>query len=141
MPDPERCQAEAAHQSTWRALTGSPSPAQPRDRAAQRAYSADELGQSADPADQARPAGAPGHPARPPADPGRQPADPGRQLADACTGWLIRGDTLFEAADRGRSSYLTELPDRDWRWGTATARQRLLHRLTMVAALPRTSPS
>jgi hypothetical protein len=25
------------------------------------------------------------------------------------------------------------LPDRDWRWGTATARQRLRHRLSAVA--------
>jgi hypothetical protein len=27
------------------------------------------------------------------------------------------------------------LPDEDWRWGTATARERLLHRLAVVAAL------
>ena len=27
------------------------------------------------------------------------------------------------------------LPDENWRWGIATARQRLLHRLTVVAAL------
>ena len=62
-------------------------------------------------------------------------ADPGGQLADACAGWLIRGDALVERARRGSPGYLTQLPHKDWRWGTATARQRLLHRLTAVAAL------
>ena len=62
-------------------------------------------------------------------------ADPGGQLADACAGWLIRGDALVEHARRGPAGYLARLPHEDWRWGTATARQRLLHRLTVVAAL------
>jgi len=62
-------------------------------------------------------------------------AGPDGNLADACAGWLIRGDALVERAGRGRSAHLMRLPDEDWRWGTATARQRLLHRLTVVAAL------
>jgi len=62
-------------------------------------------------------------------------ADPGGELADACAGWLIRGDALVERAKRGASDRLARLPEQDWRWGTATARQRLLHRLTAVAAL------
>ena len=56
-------------------------------------------------------------------------------LAEACAGWLIRGDALVERAHRGRADQLARLPDEDWRWGTATARQRLLHRLAVVAAL------
>src|SRR5450755_4257446 len=47
-------------------------------------------------------------------------ADPGGQLADACAGWLIRGDALVERARRGSPGYLTQLPHKDWRWGTAT---------------------
>ena len=56
-------------------------------------------------------------------------------LAEACAGWLIRGDALVERAHRGRADQLARLPDEDWRWGTATARQRLLLRLAVVAAL------
>jgi len=56
-------------------------------------------------------------------------------LAEACAGWLIWGDGLVERADRGQADQLARLPEEDWRWGTATARQRLLHRLTVVAAL------
>ena len=59
----------------------------------------------------------------------------GGDLAEACAGWLIRGDGLVERAQRGRADQLARLPDEDWRWGTATARQRLLHRLAVVAAL------
>jgi len=62
-------------------------------------------------------------------------ADPDGQLADACAGWLLRGDVLVERARRGTPGYLTQLPHKDWTWGTATARQRLLHRLTAVTAL------
>jgi hypothetical protein len=54
-------------------------------------------------------------------------------LADACAGWLIRGDALVERAHRGTADFLARVPDRDWTWGTATARQRLLHRLGVVA--------
>jgi hypothetical protein len=56
-------------------------------------------------------------------------------LAEACAGWLIWGDGLVERAHRGQADQLARLPEEDWRWGTATARQRLLHRLTVVAAL------
>jgi Ser/Thr protein kinase RdoA (MazF antagonist) len=55
-------------------------------------------------------------------------------LADAWAGWLIRGDALVERTERDGSVQLMRLPDDDWEWGTATARQRLLHRLTVVAA-------
>ena len=60
--------------------------------------------------------------------------DPAGDLADACAGWLIRGDGLVERAHRGRTDRLALVAAGDWRWGTATARQRLLHRLTVVAA-------
>jgi hypothetical protein len=56
-------------------------------------------------------------------------------LAEACAGWLIWGDGLVERAHRGQADQLARLPEEDWCWGTATARQRLLHRLTVVAAL------
>jgi hypothetical protein len=68
-------------------------------------------------------------------------ADPSGQLADACAGWLIRGDALVERARRGPPGYLTQLPRKDWSWGTATARQRLLHRLTAVAVLAADHPA
>lgn len=67
-------------------------------------------------------------------------ADPGGQLADACAGWLIRGDALVERARRGPPGYLTQLPHKDWSWGTATARQRLLHRLATVATIAANHP-
>ncbi len=60
--------------------------------------------------------------------------EPGDGLADACAGWLIRGDALVERAERTGSVHLMRMPQDDWEWGTATARQRLLHRLTVVAA-------
>jgi Phosphotransferase enzyme family len=63
------------------------------------------------------------------------------QLADACAGWLIRGDALVERARRGTPGYLTQLLHTDWSWGTATARQRLLHRLNAVAALAANDPA
>ncbi|HEX3593310.1 MAG TPA: hypothetical protein VHV74_27105 [Pseudonocardiaceae bacterium] len=62
---------------------------------------------------------------------GTPPAD----LTDACAGWLIRGDALVEKAYRGTADHLAGATTRDWPWGTATARQRLLHRLAVVAAL------
>ncbi|MEU1125354.1 aminoglycoside phosphotransferase family protein [Streptomyces sp. NPDC005899] len=54
-------------------------------------------------------------------------------LADACAGWLIRGDALVQRAHRGATDHLARLPREDWTWGTATARQRLAHRLGVVA--------
>jgi hypothetical protein len=67
-------------------------------------------------------------------------AEPGGRLADACAGWLLRGDALVERARRGQPGYLTQLSDRDWSWGTATARQRLLHRLTTVTTVAAGQP-
>ncbi|MFD6276688.1 phosphotransferase family protein [Streptomyces sp. NPDC060209] len=58
---------------------------------------------------------------------------PDAGLADACAGWLIRGDALVERARRGTVDHLARVPDEDWEWGTATARQRLVHRLGVVA--------
>ncbi|MGI5262070.1 aminoglycoside phosphotransferase family protein [Streptomyces angustmyceticus] len=54
-------------------------------------------------------------------------------LTDACAGWLLRGDALVQRAHRGTVDHLARIPDRDWKWGTATARQRLAHRLGVVA--------
>lgn len=54
-------------------------------------------------------------------------------LADACVGWLIRGNSLVPRAQRGSTDYLARVARRDWHWGTATVRGRLLHRLAVVA--------
>ncbi|MEU4539961.1 hypothetical protein AB0G15_34475 [Streptosporangium sp. NPDC023825] len=62
-------------------------------------------------------------------------AEPQGDLADACIGWLLRGDALVERARRDGSDHLARTAERDWRWGTATARQRLLHRLGVVGEL------
>ncbi|MEV4926549.1 phosphotransferase [Streptomyces roseoverticillatus] len=56
-------------------------------------------------------------------------------LTDACAGWLLRGDALVQRAQRGTIDHLGEIPDRDWGWGTATARQRLAHRLRIVGQM------
>ncbi|GAA2068729.1 hypothetical protein GCM10009801_17280 [Streptomyces albiaxialis] len=56
-------------------------------------------------------------------------------LTDACAGWLLRGDALVQRAYRGTTDHLALLPGQDWEWGTATARQRLVHRLGVVAAM------
>ncbi|MFD6987309.1 phosphotransferase family protein [Streptomyces sp. NPDC059943] len=61
--------------------------------------------------------------------------EPEGELADACAGWLIRGDALVERARRGTADQLARLTREDWTWGTATARQRLLHRLEVVARM------
>jgi hypothetical protein len=57
------------------------------------------------------------------------------ELADACAGWLIRGDALVARAHRGKTDYLARIPHQDWTWGTATARERLLHRLAVMAQM------
>ncbi|MGW2102796.1 phosphotransferase [Streptomyces olivaceoviridis] len=57
------------------------------------------------------------------------------QLADACTGWLLRGDALVERARRESTDHLARIPHRGWKWGTATARQRLVHRLGVVSQM------
>ncbi|WP_405889306.1 aminoglycoside phosphotransferase family protein [Streptomyces sp. NBC_00133] len=56
-------------------------------------------------------------------------------LADACAGWLLRGDALVARAHRGTTDHLARIPDRDWKWGTVTARQRLVHRLGVVSRM------
>jgi hypothetical protein len=56
-------------------------------------------------------------------------------LADACAGWLLQGDALVQQAHRGKTDYLALAVRRDWRWGTATARQRLAYRLGVVAQI------
>ena len=65
--------------------------------------------------------------------------EPAGDLTDACVGWLISGDALVERALRGTpehpSAHLTAVLQQDWTWGTATARQRLAHRLAVVAGL------
>jgi hypothetical protein len=62
-------------------------------------------------------------------------ADVHGELADACAGWLIRGDALVARAHRGTTEHLVRIPHEDWTWGTATARERVLHRLGVVAQL------
>lgn len=61
---------------------------------------------------------------------------PDGDLADACAGWLIRGDALVQRAFREGPDHLAAALRADWQWGTATARQRLVHRLGVVAAMP-----
>lgn len=56
-------------------------------------------------------------------------------LTEACIGWLLRGDALVERAERGAADRLARLTGADWRWGTVTARERLLHRLGAVTEL------
>lgn len=61
-------------------------------------------------------------------------------VVDACAGWLIRGDALVERAHRGTVDHLDRLLRKDWRWGTVSARERLLYRLGVVAVLAREHP-
>jgi tRNA A-37 threonylcarbamoyl transferase component Bud32 len=56
-------------------------------------------------------------------------------LVDACAGWLLRADGLVGRALRGTADRWSQLLEQDWTWGTATARQRLLHRLLVVGQL------
>lgn len=58
-------------------------------------------------------------------------------LADACAGWLIRGDALVERAHRGSVDHLARVPTKDFEWGYISARERLVHRLDVVAGLTR----
>jgi aminoglycoside phosphotransferase (APT) family kinase protein len=59
--------------------------------------------------------------------------EPASDLADACAGWLIQGDALVQRAHRDSVDHLARVIQRDWRWGTITARRRLLHRTAVVA--------
>ncbi|MDP9241168.1 MAG: aminoglycoside phosphotransferase family protein [Actinomycetota bacterium] len=56
-------------------------------------------------------------------------------IGDACVAWLIRGDSLVEMALRDGTDHLAAAAYADWKWGTATARQRLKHRLGVVAGV------
>ncbi|MFE5211105.1 aminoglycoside phosphotransferase family protein [Streptomyces sp. NPDC056600] len=58
-------------------------------------------------------------------------------LADACAGWLIQGDALVERAHRGTADQLARVPVEDFAWGYISARERLVHRLVVVAGLTR----
>ncbi|MFD0020025.1 phosphotransferase family protein [Streptomyces sp. NPDC058382] len=58
-------------------------------------------------------------------------------LADACTGWLIQGDALVERAHRGTVDQLARIPTEDFEWGYVSARERLVHRLGVVADMTR----
>ncbi|MFI1658089.1 phosphotransferase family protein [Streptomyces sp. NPDC020472] len=58
-------------------------------------------------------------------------------LADACAGWLIQGDALVERAHRGTADQLARVPAEDFVWGHVSARERLVHRLGVVAGMTR----
>lgn len=58
-------------------------------------------------------------------------------LADACVGWLIQGDALVERARRGTVDHLARIPAGDFTWGRRSARERLVHRLDVVAGMTR----
>jgi hypothetical protein len=56
-------------------------------------------------------------------------------MADACLGWLLTAGSLVEFERRAKgAAYFTDIIRADWRWGTASARQRLQHRARVVAA-------
>ncbi|MFC4041361.1 aminoglycoside phosphotransferase family protein [Dactylosporangium siamense] len=59
----------------------------------------------------------------------------GGDLTDACVSWLIQGDALVQRAARRGIDHWAALTRGDWKWGTATARERLLHRLDVVATM------
>lgn len=58
-------------------------------------------------------------------------------LADACAGWLVQGDALVQRAEREGRDHLARVPVEDFEWGHSTARERLVHRLDVVARLGR----
>ncbi|MFI6642839.1 phosphotransferase family protein [Streptomyces sp. NPDC050504] len=58
-------------------------------------------------------------------------------LADACAGWLVQGDALVRRAERETRDHLARVPVEDFAWGPSTARERLVHRLDVVAGLAR----
>ena len=66
------------------------------------------------------------------AETGREPSG---DLADACAGWLIQGDALVQRAERGIRDQLARVVREDWKWGTTTARGRLLYRTGVVASV------
>jgi hypothetical protein len=66
--------------------------------------------------------------------------DPAGDPVDVCAGWLIQGDALVEGARRGCADHLARAAGDDWTWGTATARERLVHRLGVLADLAADRP-
>ncbi|MGW3579811.1 phosphotransferase family protein [Streptomyces rubiginosohelvolus] len=58
-------------------------------------------------------------------------------LADACAGWLIQGDALVERAHRGTVDQFARVLTEDFEWGGISARERLVHRLGVVAGMTR----
>ncbi|MFI7325269.1 phosphotransferase [Streptomyces rubiginosohelvolus] len=58
-------------------------------------------------------------------------------LADACAGWLIQEDALVERAHRGTVDQFARVPTEDFAWGGISARERLVHRLGVVAGMTR----
>ncbi|WP_031000702.1 phosphotransferase [Streptomyces sp. NRRL F-5630] len=58
-------------------------------------------------------------------------------LADACAGWVIQGDALVERAHRGTADQLARVATEDFTWGPHSARERLVHRLNVVAGTTR----
>lgn len=50
-------------------------------------------------------------------------------IADACLWWTLDGNALVQRAERGPADLIDRALAKDWRWGTATARQRLALRL------------
>ncbi|GGN22225.1 hypothetical protein GCM10011578_053870 [Streptomyces fuscichromogenes] len=42
---------------------------------------------------------------------------------------------MVQRAEREAVGHQAEIPNRDWSWGTATARQRLVHRLGTVSQM------
>jgi phosphotransferase family enzyme len=64
-------------------------------------------------------------------------AEPNLDLTDACAGWVVTGDALVERARRHTIDHLGRLLRGDWQWGTVTARERLAHRLGVVAGAAR----
>lgn len=54
-------------------------------------------------------------------------------LSEHCVGWLIRGDMLVQRRLRGERDQFARLLTENWSWGPETARQRLAHRLRVVA--------
>jgi len=61
-------------------------------------------------------------------------------VTDACIGWLLRGDALVERAERDTTDHFARMADTDWRWGTVSARERLVYRLGVVAGLTSSHP-
>lgn len=56
-------------------------------------------------------------------------------LTDHCVAWLLRGDALVQRIQRGARDQFARVLVEDWSWGPMTARERLMHRVRVVAGL------